>query len=351
MMCSCNQLLAALLVGAAAARGPWGLPDGEGRGALGVRGGAGWFGGSKDKAAAKGASASATMSEAQISEILAVVPVFCLADETGRPVLMQEPPREDKAKEGLPRQVFFTDVDVARAHAARIGELAGDESLKLKLAALDLHQVFALDATDRDVSVMADPRELHVARQLVLKGAGYVDVNATLPAGADAAKVVDFADETSVAAAARTLAGAADLDGGIPLFSLKELNATVRGNANVQPWFLSFADLVRAYVNSTAVGSGDDADEAAARGLEHLLNNGGITVATLDSVLAAVRDPAGDARQAFILPPASSLAVLRQQQEQANAPPPEPAKPPSEADQLAAAAASIDGGGDSLFDQ
>ncbi|KAH8050957.1 serine/threonine kinase [Aureococcus anophagefferens] len=220
-----QQALAALLIGAAAARGPWGLPDGEGRGALGVRGGAGWFGGNKDKAAAKGASASATMSEAQISEILAVVPVFCLADETGRPVLMQEPPREDKTKEGL-RSRSSSPTSAPRARAARVGELAGDESLKLKLAALDLHQVFALDATDRDVSVMADPRELHVARQLVLKGAGYVDVNATLPAGADAAKVVDFADETS-------------------------------------PWFLSFADLVRAYVNSTAVGAGDDADEAA----------------------------------------------------------------------------------------
>merc|ERR1719263_1109417 len=41
-----------------------------------------------------------------------------------------------------------------------------------------------------------------------------------------------------------------DLDNGVPLFSLKMLNATVR-DQEVQPWFLSLADLVRAYVNST----------------------------------------------------------------------------------------------------
>ena len=368
-----------LLVIACASALPWGLPQPKeavslGRRAWFGRGGA-WFGRGSGEAPKEEAGegeagggeggGSATMSEAQIADILAVVPVFCLADETGRPVLMKEPPKEGEseaqAEAALPKQVFFTDVDVARAHASRISQLAGDEAGDLKLAALDLQQVMSLETDDRDVSVMADPREQHVARQLLLKGAGYSDVNATLPEGADAAKVVDFADERSVAAAARGLAGleGVDLERGVPLFSLKELNATIRGEANVQPWFLSFADLVRAYVNSTATDGADDA--TAAKGLEHLLNNGGITVATLDSVLASVRAPGGDARVAFILPPSSSLAVLRAQKEQADAADAEkkqrsPAAAPgdasqNQADALAAAANSIDGSGGGLFDE
>ena len=150
------------------------------------------------------------MSEEAIGSILAVVPVFCLADGEGRPVLMKAPPAEGEteaaAEAALPRQAFFTDVDVARAHAARIQELSGDDALQLKLAALDLEQVLSLDATDREVSILADPRELHVARQLLLKGAGYHDVNATLSGAAapvDAAKAVDFSDELEVAKAVR----------------------------------------------------------------------------------------------------------------------------------------------------
>ena len=49
---------------------------------------------------------------------------------------------------------------------------------------------------------------------------------------------------------------------------------TVGGKESVQPWFFSFADLVRAYVNST---NGAD-DEQAAKTFSSMLSAGGITV-------------------------------------------------------------------------
>ena len=235
------------------------------------------------------------MSEQQISDILKAVPVFCLSDDQGRPVLLQQPGADD----AKPTQAFFTDFDVARMHAARIANETGNADLKL--AVVDLGSCMGgLDATDRVVALLADPRELHAARQLVLRAAGYRN-------GTDAAdaKVVDFTSPAAIAAACRDACPAGvDLDAGVPLFSIKSLNATVRG-ADVQPWFLSFADLVRAYVNSTAAPDDDD----AAAGLEALLSRGGVVVGTLDSVLAHVRAPG--ARRAFLLPPASSLAVSR----------------------------------------
>ena len=85
-----------------------------------------------------------------------------------------------------------------------------------------------------------------------------------------------------------------------------------------------------------------------------MLNTGGITVATLDTVLATLRDPAADARQAFFLPPASSLALLRAQNANATqaATQGQPKAPPNDADALAAAARSIAGDGEAtgLFD-
>jgi hypothetical protein len=101
-----------------------------------VRGGAWGFGKNKD-GAAEADNATATtgegMSQSQIDEALSVVPVFCLADPEGRPVLMTAPEDKDDATK-KPLQAFFTDVNVAQAHAARIKELSGDDKLDLKLA-------------------------------------------------------------------------------------------------------------------------------------------------------------------------------------------------------------------------
>jgi len=182
---------------------------------------------------------------------------------------------------------------------------------------------------------MADPRELHVARQLVLKSAGFRDKNTT----GTSPKVVDFSSEKSVKEECRAYCGpGVDLDQGVPLFTLKDLNATMKGSDVIQPWFLSFADLVRAYVNSTTAD-----EEEAASGLEKLLMEGGVVVGTLDSVLAAVRN--GAARRAFMIPPASSLAVMRSQQEGSGA----QAAAPADALAAAAADAGVESGG-GLFD-
>ena len=309
-----------------------------------VRGGAWGFGKGKDSAA-EADNATTTdgegMSQSQIDEALSVVPVFCLADPEGRPVLMTAPEDKDDATK-KPLQAFFTDVNVAQAHAARIKELSGDDKLDLKLAVVELGRVLSAgEPEDRKVSLMADPRELHVARQLVLKGAGFRDTNST----GTSDKVVDFSSEASCKEKCKAhCPDGVDLDQGVPLFTLKDLNATVQGDDIIQPWFLSFADLVRAYVNST--GSSDE--EEAASGLERLLMEGGVVVGTLDSVLAAARG--GHTRRAFMIPPASSLAVMRQQQQ---APAAAPKAAPSADDALAAMAADAgagDGGGGGLFD-
>ena len=162
-----------------------------------VRGGAWGFGKNKDSAA-EADNATTTngegMSQSQIDEALSVVPVFCLADPEGRPVLMTAPEDKDDATK-KPLQAFFTDVNVAQAHAARIKELSGDDKLDLKLAVVELGRVLSAgEPEDRKVSLMADPRELHVARQLVLKGAGFRDTNST----GTSDKVVDFSSEASV---------------------------------------------------------------------------------------------------------------------------------------------------------
>ena len=66
-----------------------------------VRGGAWGFGKNKDSAA-EADNATTTdgegMSQSQIDEALSVVPVFCLADPEGRPVLMTAPEDKDDAR-------------------------------------------------------------------------------------------------------------------------------------------------------------------------------------------------------------------------------------------------------------
>ena len=81
--------------------------------------------------------------------------------------------------------------------------------------------------------------------------------------------------------------------------------------------------------------------------MEKLLE-GGVTIATLDSVLAAVRDPAKGVKPAVLLPPASSMAVLRAAQEAPEAKPAGAAPSPAEA---LAAAAGDDSSGGGLFDE
>ena len=132
--------------------------------------------------------------------------------------------------------------------------------------AVELGRVLSIgDAEDRKVSLMADPRELHVARQLVLKSAGFRDKNTT----GTSPKVVDFSSEKSVKEECRAYCGpGVDLDQGVPLFTLKDLNATMKGSDVIQPWFLSFADLVRAYVNSTTADEGAVAYQLKAEALK-----------------------------------------------------------------------------------
>ena len=75
-----------------------------------VRGGAWGFGKGQDKEAEKADNATATtgggMSQSQIDEALSVVPVFCLADPEGRPVLMTAPEDKDDATK-KPLQAFL----------------------------------------------------------------------------------------------------------------------------------------------------------------------------------------------------------------------------------------------------
>ena len=180
------------------------------------------------------------------------------------------------------------------------------------------------------VSLMADPRELHVARQLVLKGAGFRDTNST----GTSDKVVDFSSEASVKKECKAhCPDGVDLDQGVPLFTLKDLNATVQGDDVIQPWFLSFADLVRAYTRELdrifrrrggGVGLG-----AAAHGGRRRRRHARFRAAAAG---AAATRWAG----AFMIPPASSLAVMRQQQQ---APAAVPKAAPSADDALAAMAA------------
>lgn len=293
------------------------------------------------------------MSEAEILEVLTVVPMFCISDEKGRPVLM----KSNSSEEAVPQQLFFTDVDVARAHAQSVQKHAADASAaaNLRIASINLGQIFELDASDREIKLFADPREVHVARTLLLRAGGFVDAKvaaaavepeakAVVAAAVAAGRVLDFGNETAVAAAAQELAP--DLANGIPLFTLDQINVTVGGKESVQPWFFSFADLVRAYVNST---NGAD-DEQAAKTFSSMLSAGGITVGTLAGVVATMRSTADDVKRPnaiFLLPPASSLELLRQQQQQQE----QPQAPSTPADEIAAAASRIDDDDDEgLFD-
>ena len=85
------------------------------------------------------------------------------------------------------------------------------------------------------------------------------------------------------------------------------------------------------------------------------MSDGGVTVATLDTLLADLRAPAAGAKRAFVLPPSSSLALLAQARADANAtttaaPPASPPPPADDAAALAAAAKSIDADSGGLFD-
>jgi len=245
-----------------------------------------------------------------LKRVLSVVPVFALTDDKGRPVLVVS----NDTAQAKPVQLWFTDVNVARAHATEIAKLGGEKSLDLKIAMSNLDQVRTAGnatLTDREVRVCADPREVHVARQLILRAAGFVNSNGTDDGSAAAA--IDFSNETVVTKAANSLQAAigVDFDKDVPLFTLAALNATLGGNANkvVQPWFMSFADLVRAYVNSTVPSElGDDEYKARAQAaLDAVLKVGQTAVTTLDKIVASV-EKGNDA--VFIMPPASSVDAI-----------------------------------------
>lgn len=251
---------------------------------------------------------SDTMNE-EAQALLSVVPVFALTDEQGRPVLM----RTNDTDISQPQQLFFTEIDVARAHAATIMRMSGDDKLQLKLATLNLAQVWNMAVPDREIRVLADPREVHVARQLLLRAAGYANINEKNPP--DKSILLDFSNETTVAEASAPLQARLgfDLEKDVPLFSVAVLNATLAGDKVVQPWFLSFSDLVKAYLNSTT-SDDDDYEQRAQAALREMLSFGDTAVTTLTklvSTVAADADP-----EVFIMPPSSSIQVLAQAKRQ-----------------------------------
>jgi len=246
------------------------------------------------------------------SELLSVVPVFALTDDSGRPVLMQT--NDTNSEEQLPMQLWFIEVNVARAHAAHISEISGSSvQLKLAMSNLDSVRENAKLIKDRQVRICADPREVHVARQLLLRAAGFVSINSTEAENAGSV-VIDFTNETIVTNEAKRLQSAigVDFDTDVPLFTLAALNATIQGEQKtVQPWFLSFADLVRAYVNSTSPANADqdELQRHAQAALDVILQVGTTSVTTLDKLLSAVQN--GN-EHIFIMPPASSVQALTQ---------------------------------------
>lgn len=286
-------------------------------------------------------------SRPQMSEstqaVLSVVPVFALTDEKGRPVLMRSPSENSEAKRQMPQQLFFTDVEVARAHAASIMRFSGDEKLQLRLATLNLGQVWQMQAADREIRVYADPREVHFARQLLLRAAGFSNSNETTTD-----KAVDFSNETAVAETAASIQAAigVDLEKDVPVFTVGVLNATLGdGGKVVQPWFLSFGDLVRAYVNSTTQATDDEAEfqRRAQTALRQMLAVGETAVTTVAKLVNAI--DTADTTDVFIMPPSSSLTVLAQarqaQQQQATS------HNPDKADSLFGGGSGSDSG---LFD-
>lgn len=249
--------------------------------------------------------------------VLSMVPVFALTDEKGRPVLMRSPASEATAKQ-MPQQLFFTEVEVARAHAASIMKFGGDDKLQLRLATLNLGQVWQMRASDREIRVYADPREVHFARQLLLRAAGYQNSNETKDGSG-----VDFSNETAVAETSAPIQKSigVDLENDVPVFTVGVLNATLgEGGKVVQPWFLSFGDLVRAYVNSTTPATDDEAEyqKQAQMALRQMLTVGETAVSTVAKLVETMASNQG-ASDIFIMPPSSSLTVLaqaRQQQQQ-----------------------------------
>ncbi|KAJ1451281.1 hypothetical protein M885DRAFT_530183 [Pelagophyceae sp. CCMP2097] len=233
------------------------------------------------------------MNESEIVEMLSMVPVFAISDGAGRAVLMR------KNETDVPEQLLFTDVDVGRAHALGVKKASQDASLELRLATLTAAHAYAAPSADQRhvVVLVADPRELHVARQLLLRANG-VSTNLT--------------DEAAVERAANALDTGLDLAAGVPLFTLDSMNASVHGDKQVQPWFMSFADLAQQYVATHATNASDSASSGAA--LSQMLAGGGLVVSTLDKVLETVRRPESPAAlAAFIVPPSSSVEVLKEQ--------------------------------------
>jgi len=272
---------------------------------------------------------NATKVALDMAAVLSVVPVFALTDEKGRPVLVLSN-ETTKKNEPKPLQMWFTEINVARLHANEIAKL--DEKIQLRIAMSNLDQVRTTGntTTDREVRVCADPREVHVARQLLLRAAGYVNSNdeseksegddASDTSGAAAASAatagklaIDFSNETVVTTAATSLQAAigVDFERDVPLFTLASLNATIGGDRRVvQPWFMSFADLVRAYVNSTVPpeASDDEYKAQAQKALENVLKVGQTAVTTLDKICKSI-EKGNDS--VFIMPPASSVDAIR----------------------------------------
>ena len=251
-----------------------------------------------------------------VAAVLSVVPVFALTDGKGRPVLVQQ------NESAAPVQLWFTDVNVARIHAGEIQKVDAKLQLKIAMSNLDQVRIAGNGTQDREVRVCADPREVHVARQLLLRAAGFVNLNDDEEASPRKKNVaaIDFSNETLVMKAAQGLQKAigVDFEKDVPLFTLAALNATVGAPDSadnkmqrrvVQPWFMSFADLVRAYVNSTVPKeiSDDDYKIQAQKALENVLKVGQTAVTTLDKLVASVEN--GN-NAVFIMPPASSVDAI-----------------------------------------
>ncbi|KAJ8608715.1 hypothetical protein CTAYLR_009654 [Chrysophaeum taylorii] len=277
--------------------------------------------------------------------VLSMVPVFALTDEDGRPVLMRSAQNETQ-----PQQLFFTNVDVARAHATSIMKMSSD--LQLRLATMNLGQVWNIKVDDREIRVLSDPREVHFARQLLLRAAGYA--NADEDDAPTNATVLDFSNETIVAETAAALQEAMgfDLERDVPLFTAGILNATLGvGGRVVQPWFLSFGDLVRAYVNSTTEATDDESEyqRRAQTALREMLTLGETAVTTVAKLVEAI-DRSPTDLEVFIMPPSSSLTVIAQARQQQQQQQSQQDASPSSPTTTQPSSSKTPGGGGGLFD-
>lgn len=216
------------------------------------------------------------LDDSEIIALLDKVPVFSLVDEAGNAAVVQQ-------DDGTASLEFFLDARYAMTRRAR---MEGGETLRLMGQSLG-RVLVAYDADDAPLParVLADPKELSAARQVVLRG---VDPVA-------AATNMTFQElEAAYLLADPDRRFAAHTD--VPLFSVAQL---VLAKSNQVPWFFSMADCVEQW----RVACGEDIAS---------YQNGELRLVSLSEMLDKLRAPSsdGDGRDRFFVPSKTALAAV-----------------------------------------